>query len=240
MNLRRERTALWITAAIAVAAIIFGIVQYRQVQQLKILGEVARQRAFFNLLSHVENMEGNLAKARASSTPAQRSAFLTACWSHSQGAQENISVMGMTTVDLSAMQKFVAQVGDYCMVLSQKLARGDTVTPSEWEVLATCETGVKDFGALAETGASAFRGGGSQAGLLSLRLAARFLRTTMHGSGILEIDSLVQAYPHLHMTAPFQIGRSNQSPCLDRKSHRMRRKDSLDFMNRERTTRMSG
>ena len=236
MNLRRERTALWITAAIAVAAIIFGIVQYRQVQQLKILGEVARQRAFFNLLSHVENMEGNLAKARASSTPAQRSAFLTACWSHSQGAQENISVMGMTTVDLSAMQKFVAQVGDYCMVLSQKLARGDTVTPSEWEVLATCETGVKDLvRALAETGASAFRGGGSQAGLLSLRLAAPLpSNDDAWFRGFSEIDSLVQSVPSPAYDGPFSDRALESKPLANpgpEISQDEAERIAIDFMN---------
>ena len=205
MEVRRERYARWITTAIAIAAIIFGIVQYRQAQKFRILGEVARQRAFFNLLSHVENMEGNLAKARASSTPAQRSGFLTATWSHSQAAQENLSVMGMTTVDLSAMQKFVAQVGDYCMVLSQKLARGDTVTPSEWEVLSTCETGVKDFArALAETGANAFKGGGSQAGLLSLRLASPVPSTDdAWFRGFSEIESLVQSVPSPAYDGPF-------------------------------------
>lgn len=205
MDLRRERVALWITAAIAIAALIFGVTQFRQVQKLKVLGEVSRQRAFFNLLSHVENMEGNLAKARASSTSAQRSAFLTACWSHSQAAQENISVMGMTTVDLSAIQKFVAQVGDYCMVLSQKLARGDALTESEWEVLARCETGVKDLArALADTGAVAFQGTASQGALSALRLTAPIPSDDdALFRGFSEIDSLVQSVPSPAYDGPF-------------------------------------
>ena len=183
MDLRRERVALWITAAIAIAALIFGVTQFRQVQKLKVLGEVSRQRAFFNLLSHVENMEGNLAKARASSTSAQRSAFLTACWSHSQAAQENISVMGMTTV---TCQPFRSLWRKWRLLhgVVPKLARGDALTESEWEVLARCETGVDLARALADTGAVARRY--SLPGALSaLRLTAPILPMMMPCSGIL-------------------------------------------------------
>ncbi len=238
METRRERYALWITAAIAIAAIIFGAIQYREVQRLRILGEVARQRAFFNLLSHVENMEGNLAKARASSTPAQRSAFLTACWSHSQAAQENISVMGMTDVDLSAMQKFIAQVGDFCLVLSQKLARGDAVTSSEWEALSTCETAVKDLArALADTGASAFRGGSSQAGMLPFGLAASLpSNDDAWLRGFSEIDSLVQSVPSPAYDGPFS-DRALESKPLANPGPEISPQDAervaLSFMNRE-------
>lgn len=205
MGSKRKGVAVWAATAIAIAALIFGVTQFRQVQQLKIRGEVARQRALFNLISHVENMEGNLAKARVSSTPAQRSTFLTACWSHSQAAQENISLMGMTTVDLSAMQKFVAQVGDYCMVLSQKLARGDTVAPSEWQTLGDCETQVKDLArALAETGANAFPGRGSRAGILPFNLAAAVPSSDETWfRGFSEIDSLIQSVPSPAYDGPF-------------------------------------
>ena len=50
--------------------------------------EAFRQRVF-NLIAHVENREGNLAKARASSTPAQRGVFLTATGLISSGARKH-------------------------------------------------------------------------------------------------------------------------------------------------------
>ncbi len=148
MRWRQDKGVFWAITVIAVLALVFGFAQYKQVKHLRIRSEVARQRAILNLISHVENIEGNLAKARVSSTCTTEPSYLTACWSHSQAAQENISLMGMTTVDLSGVQKFELQVGDYSMVLSQKLARGDTVTQSEWQELARLETSVKDLARL--------------------------------------------------------------------------------------------
>lgn len=210
MEWQRDKIVLWTAIVIAVVALIFGAAQYKQANQLKIRGEAARQRAVFNLISHVENMEGNLAKARVSSTPAQRSTFLTACWSHAQAAQENISLMGITTVDLSGMQKFVAQTGDYCMVLSQKLARGDTVTDSEWQELTTRESAVKDLArALAETGMSAFSTRAPRAGIQSFISSFRNLGVIASASddtwfrGFSEIDSLIQSVPSPAYDGPF-------------------------------------
>ncbi len=209
MGRKWDKTVLWASIAVAVVALIFGAAQYKQANQLRLRGEAARQRAVFSLISHVENMEGNLSKARVSSTPAQRSTFLTACWSHAQAAQENISLMGITTVDLSGMQKFVAQTGDYCMVLSQKLARGDTVTDSEWQELATREAAVKDLArALSETGMSAFSTRGPKAGIqLFISNLTNFGITSAGDDawlrGFSEIDSLIQSVPSPAYDGPF-------------------------------------
>ncbi len=210
MRWRQDRTVFWVVTVFAVLALIFGLAQYRQARQLSLRAEAARQRAIFNLISHVENMEGGLAKARVSSTLAQQSSFLTACWSHSQAAQENISLIGMTTLDMSGMQKFIAQVGDYCMVLSQKLARGDAVVQSEWQELARLETSVQDLArALAETGASAVATGSSRTGVSSLVLGIDGLFLSAAPSdetwlrGFSEIDSLIQSVPSPAYDGPF-------------------------------------
>ncbi|HHY17629.1 MAG TPA: hypothetical protein GX524_06085, partial [Firmicutes bacterium] len=210
MRWRQDKGVFWAITVIAVLALVFGFAQYKQVKHLRIRSEVARQRAIFNLISHVENIEGNLAKARVSSTLAQQSSFLTACWSHSQAAQENISLMGMTTVDLSGVQKFVAQVGDYSMVLSQKLARGDTVTQSEWQELARLETSVKDLArALAETGISASTAKSPQTGARSFILGIESLLLLAPSSdeawfrGFSEIESLIQSVPSPAYDGPF-------------------------------------
>jgi len=205
MRWRVERVGFWVALGVAVLALLFGISQYRQAKSLRLQAEAARQRAIFNLISHVENMEGNLAKARAASTTGQRTTFLTACWSHSQAAQESISQIGMTSLDLSRMQRFVAQVGDYSMVLSQKIARDDAVTPAEWSELERLETSVKDLArALSDTGMRAMVTGArfDIAGIGRLFLSQSPTDETLF-RGFSEIDSLIQSVPSPAYDGPF-------------------------------------
>ncbi len=198
---------MWMFAVIAILSIAFGTSQFKYVQQSRIHDEIVKQRALFNLISHVENMEGNLAKTRVSSTPAQQSSFLTTCWGHSQAAQENISLIGMTTVDLSAMQKFLAQVGDYSMMLSQKLAREDAVTQEEWETLGDCEIQVADLAqALVKTGAIILQGGNTGDKSRSISFNKTGLRISEDETwfrGFSEIDNLVQSAPTIAYDGPF-------------------------------------
>ncbi len=125
--------------------------------KLSLRAEAARQRAIFNLISHVENIEGGLAKARVSSTLAQQSSVSDGMLvAFPGGPRKHIAYWNDYCRYVRNAEVHEAQVGDYCMVLSQKLARGDAVAQSEWQELARLETSVKDLArALAETGASA-------------------------------------------------------------------------------------
>lgn len=205
MRWRIEKSGFWIVTAIAILALAFGVFQYRQARALRLQQEAARQRAFFSLISHVENMEGNLAKVRAASTVGQKTTFLTACWSHAQAAQENISQIGISQIDLSDLQRFIAQVGDYSLVLSQKTARGDVVTQAEWDELQRLETSVKDLArGLSETGMRAAVTGArfSVAGVTQLLSAQSPTGETLL-RGFSEIDSLVQSVPSPAYDGPF-------------------------------------
>ncbi|QUL98445.1 MAG: germination protein YpeB [Candidatus Fermentithermobacillus carboniphilus] len=200
-----SRTWAIFGAAIVAVALVFGLAQYRQARALRLRMEASRQRAVFNLISHIENMEGSLAKARAASTVGQQTTFLTTCWSHSQAAQENIANLGLSDMDLSKMQRFVAQVGDYSLVLSQKLARGDAVTQAEWQELGRLENSVKDLArALSETGMSAAVTGArfGLAALGNLGFLASPTDEALH-RGFSEIDSLVQSVPSPTYDGPF-------------------------------------
>jgi len=205
MKWRAEKIGFWVVFGVAVFALIFGAAQYRQAKTLRLQIEAARQRAVFNLISHVENMEGNLAKARGASTSGQQTTFLTACWSHSQAAQESLSQLGLTNIDLSKMQKFIAQVGDYSMVLAQKLARGDVVTQAQWQELQRLEGSVKDLArALSEMGMRAAVTGArfNVLNLEEFRLFASPTDETLF-RGFSEIDNLIQSVPSPAYDGPF-------------------------------------
>lgn len=208
MRTRRERWLLWALGAVTVLSLAFGLAQYRDARSARIRMQAAQQRALFNLVTHVENLEASLAKARASSSPGQQINFLTSGWLNCQAARSDLSLAGADGVDLSGPRRFVATVGDFALVLSQKLARGETVTPDEWAELARLEEGVKQLsGVLARTAQASITAPRPQrAGLQEM--AASFTGSSQRAAdslnhGFSEIDQITQSIPTPVYDGPF-------------------------------------
>lgn len=206
MKTRNWGVLTWLLGALLVAALVFGLAQYRQARAARIQVEGFRQRALFTLISHVESMEAGLAKARAASTMGQQTTFLTASYSHAQAARDSLSQVSMPGVDLTGLRSFVARVGDYSQVLSQRLSKGGAVKPEEWSELARLEEGVKDLaGALLAT-AQKVSSRGVKAGLLAslgIGAAATMPPADALNQGFSEIDTVTQSIPSPVYDGPF-------------------------------------
>lgn len=208
MRTRSQRWPLWALAVACVLALAFGLTQYKEARSARTRMQAAQQRALFNLVTHVENLEASLAKARASSSVGQQVNFLTAGWLNCQAARSDLSLAGADGVDLSGPRRFVATVGDFALVLSQKLARGETVTPDEWAELARLEDGVKELsGVLAKTAQASVTGPRPARSAL-LEMAASFTRGSSRAAealnhGFSEIDQITQSIPAPVYDGPF-------------------------------------
>ncbi len=199
------RIAAAVLGLITVLALVFGANQYRQAETARLAITGMQQRAMFSLISHVENMEGCLAKVRAASTPGQQTTFLTATWSHAQAAAENLGQFSMAVTDLTAVRQFVSRIGDYSLVLSQKIARGDQVTQAEWDELRRLEDSTKDLaGVLSDMGRSALASGSriGKASLTGLFLGASRTDDWLN-QGFSEIDTMTQSIPSPLYDGPF-------------------------------------
>jgi germination protein YpeB len=232
MRSRNRRWLNWVLGAATVAALAFGLVQYRDARDARLRIQASHQRALYNLVSHIENIESNLAKARAASSMGQQVNFLTASYLNAQAARSDLSLAGVDGVDLTKPRRFIATVGDYAAVLSQKLARGEPVTPNEWAELQRLEEGVKDLaGVLASTARESSRAGvrpGTRAALLEL--AGTFLGASAPSDslnhGFSEIDTLTQSIPAPVYDGPFseknlaQQALANPGPMIDEEQAR--------------------
>ncbi|MBE3518733.1 MAG: germination protein YpeB [Firmicutes bacterium] len=210
---RRGRIALWALAVVAILAVGFGISQHRAAQSSRLQVTATRQRALFSLINHVENMEAAMAKARAASSSGQKVTFLTNVWYHAGAAQEAVSLAPIASIDLSRLKQFFGVVGDYALVLSQKIARGDMVTPDEWAELNRLEGSVKDLATmLADTGSRvAVTGFGFGAPLSLVRFGASPPDDPLF-RGFSEIDDLLQSVPSPTYDGPFSEQNLKQRP----------------------------
>ncbi len=205
MRWNLSRIGAAVLGLVAIASLLFGASQYRQAQAAQVAVTGMQQRAMFSLISHVENIEGCLAKARAASTLGQQTTFLTSTWSHAQAAAENLGQFSMASTDLTGIRQFVSRIGDYCLVLSQKLARGDSVTQAEWDELRRLEDSTKDLaGALSDMGRQALASGRrtGRASLAALFMGAPRADDWLN-DGFSEIDTMTQSIPSPIYDGPF-------------------------------------
>ncbi|HLT58373.1 MAG TPA: germination protein YpeB [Limnochordales bacterium] len=118
-----------------VAALAFGGWQWWQREQAETMLAAQYQRAFYELLSQVENTEVLLAKSLVAASPGQQVIHLTDIWRQAFGAQANLNQLPLTDISLLRTSRFLTQAGDYAYALARRAARGESVTPEQWEQL---------------------------------------------------------------------------------------------------------
>ncbi len=205
MKLRSRTSLLVLLGIVTVLALVFGLTQYRQAKAANLRLRANQQRALYSLVTHIENVEASLAKARGASTVTQQTTFLTSAYSQAQVARDTLSQVAVPNVDFTAVRQFIARTGDYSMTLSQRLSRGGAVTPTEWSELSRLENGIKDLAGALLTTIQAATGPGTQAGFLaSLGFrGAGIPPSDALGQGFSEIDNLTQSIPSPVYDGPF-------------------------------------
>jgi len=98
--------------------------------------EASYQRAFFDLMKNMENLNSLLGKSLASGSSGQRIMFLTSVWHEAENARSNLGNMPIGMVNMMRSQQYLAQLGDYCYILAEKQARGLEIKAEEWQQLA--------------------------------------------------------------------------------------------------------
>ncbi|MGI6575166.1 MAG: germination protein YpeB [bacterium] len=97
--------------------------------------EASYQRAYFDLMENMENLDSLLGKSLASGAEGQRIMLLTSAWHQAENARSNMGNMPLGMINMMRSQQYLAQLGDYCYVLAEKIARGRGITPEEWQQL---------------------------------------------------------------------------------------------------------
>lgn len=93
------------------------------------------QRALDELSDHVTNIELTLNKAYYANTPPQMIGVANKLFSESNQAKNSLGALPVSTEQLETVNRFVAQVGDYSLSLSQKVSKGQTLSDDDRETL---------------------------------------------------------------------------------------------------------
>ena len=128
-----KRSYIWLVSLLVLGGLVFGYwsVSSRAFSAENAL-EASYQRGLYNLLEQVNNLNLLISKSEVTSSDEQRIMLLTTIWHQSEGARNSLATMPLGNRDMTNMQKFFAQLGDFSYRIAEKLVKKQDVTDGEW------------------------------------------------------------------------------------------------------------
>jgi len=123
-----------IIAVLAIALIltgIWGFWQYRDKDQYYTFLDNQFQRMFYDLVGNVETISTDISKLLVSSQEKENIALYSNILMNAYNAQDNLSQLPIRHNEVSKIEKFLNQVGDYTFALSRKSLNGDQLTEKD-------------------------------------------------------------------------------------------------------------
>jgi spore germination protein len=121
-----------------VLVIVLGLAalrEYRLRREIELRAENQYQRAFQEVVYHIDGLEEELAKALAAGSATQTTKAFADAWRHSESARAAIGQLPVGSLPLSATEDFIGQISAFTYTLAQKGATGSTMSEREWTIL---------------------------------------------------------------------------------------------------------
>lgn len=144
---RHMFTIVMIIVVLLFAVIALGLYTYQKQREFRQASENSYNRAFYELINYIEEVETYLAKATITSTAEHEAETLANVWSEANLAAVFLSQLPINTEELENSQKFLNQVSNYSYTLSQKAMAGEDLTDEELKNLESLHeyaVGLKD------------------------------------------------------------------------------------------------
>ncbi len=114
---------------------LWGFNQYRIASQLRQKLDNQYNRAFYDLVGYVQNVDTLLLKSLLTSTPAKTAAILQEAWRQANMAQENLGMLPVAQNVLAGTSKFLTQVGDLAYSLNTQNLDGKPLSDKQYETI---------------------------------------------------------------------------------------------------------
>jgi germination protein YpeB len=118
------------------ATTLFGAYQYNMVMRLRQQLNNAYNKAFYELVGYIKNVEIMLMKARMTSSPQLTAATLSDVWRESFCAASNLGQLPISVGVLSNTEKFLTQVADLSKSMVKQSTNGNSIDDEQMKTLA--------------------------------------------------------------------------------------------------------
>lgn len=143
----RRTTVRIVTFLLAGVLIVFGLLfQYRaRAIEAENRLEVQYLRGMEDLSTYLGNVETTLMKVQVTASPDTLATLSSTLWRESGFAKECLSVLPISDLNLAGTYKYLSQVGEYAVSLSDRAADGETFTEEELNILKQLESYANEF-----------------------------------------------------------------------------------------------
>ena len=123
--------------AIVILAVLIGVnvYQYQRTNAFRQQLENQYNRAFFDMVGYVQNIDTLLIKSIISTTPEKTAQTLQEIWRQANLAQENLNLLPVSQPVLANTSKFLNQVSDLSYSLSNQNLRGRPISNDQYDTL---------------------------------------------------------------------------------------------------------
>lgn len=128
----------WAWTVLAIAVVVLGFIglrEYSMKKEAELRAENQYQRAFQEVVYHVDSLAEELGKAAVSGSLLQTQKALADAWRHTESARSGLGQLPIGTIQLSTTEDFLSQVASFTYTLSQRGASGSGLSDREWAIL---------------------------------------------------------------------------------------------------------
>ena len=220
MRRKRIRIASFLTALfLAVGA--WGIGEHNLKKKYNRLVSLNEQASMIEYAAYMEEIRDSLNKCTYCSSSPMLSSLAARLWSESNCAKLSLARLGDRESHLPGTYKFLTQVGDYTLFLSDKAARGETLTVDEQSMLKKMKRYADKFTSQADYAVQLLASGSLSFGEHDAEYLDHQFETVHYSDASADSEKNVNDFPTLIYDGPFADNRS------DKKSDFLKRKDII-------------
>lgn len=134
-NKINHRTWAILTYVLFAAALLYGMQMTNMFKKQKQLVQDSYNKAMYELVNYVENVDVLISKARITTTPVELSKTYADIWRQSNLAKENLASLPVNQNAMSNTSKFLAQVSDYSYALMKQTISGEKLSDEQYKDL---------------------------------------------------------------------------------------------------------
>lgn len=212
---RRASVRLVSYAAALIAALsVTAVSSYTVAREYRSTIEYGYQRALGELGEYISNLDITLQKGRYATSLSQMQGLAAKLWREAASAKSSLEQLPLDDTQMNGLNKFLSQVGNFSMALTQKVSKGQEITEEEtqnMEKLAQYAKNMNQQLAAMEAGLAA---GQLTFGEVKEELDSHGADAASRGiqDGFLEMENELADYPTLIYDGPFSDHILQQKP----------------------------
>lgn len=232
---KRKNITLTVSIILGIAlllTIIWGVSENKNAKALEITNENNYNRAFHEMVGHVDKVNNLLTKTQLAKDSAQMAKLSSDIFRESTAAKANLGQLPVTQIDLEKTSKFLSQVGDYTYVLSQNMINGKEMSEEDFNNLSSMSEYAQSLAmSLSET-ESKINSGEIHISDKEGRGRIGETKAKAADTGILDdmenVEKSFEEYPSLIYDGPFSEHIQNREPALLKNELEISKDEAID------------